>query len=115
MREPAGQWVNCLAIFLGGLAFYAPQFSAHLSRPYLNFFIAGAILGFFWPERGWQWGLWIAIPLATLGLINLANSMSMAVITDTAMSVGQAVAAGAVPGWLGSRYSPRRLPFPNIR
>ncbi len=112
MREPASQWVNCLAIVLGGLAIFLPQLSPYLAYLFINFFVAGAILGFFWPERGWQWGLWLAIPSVIVGLISLIETHSIGDVTGTAIAGGQAVVAGSLMGWLGSKFSPRRLPFP---
>lgn len=111
MREPASQWVNCLAIFLGGVAIMLPQLNRYLSYLFVNFLIVGAILGFFWPERSWRWGLWLAVPVVTLGIINLAVGQNVGAIVQMVSSGAQAVVAGALMGWLGFKFSPRRLPF----
>jgi len=110
MREPASQWATCLALVLSGVALLAPQINSIFRFPFINFLVVGAILGFVWPERSWRWGLWIAIPAVTLGVINVANSQNVAAITETLIVAAQAVAAGAFMGWLGSKFSPRRLP-----
>lgn len=115
MRQPASQWVNCLALFLGGLGLFIPQFSPYLAHVLLNFLIFGAILGFFWPERGWQWGLWLAIPALTLSLANMAIISGLGDIAGTMITIGYPLIAGALMGWLGSKYSPRRLPFRGLR
>ena len=111
MRQPASQWVNCLAIGLGGLAILLPQFSPHLSILFINFLVAGAILGFVWPERSWQWGLWLAIPSVLLGIINIVETQRISDLILAATMGAQAVVAGALMGLLGSRFSPRRFPF----
>lgn len=115
MRQPAPQWVNSLAIVLSGIAMLAPSISPYFRYRFINFMIASAILGFFWPERSWRWGLWLAVPVATLGLVNFANSMGIAQIFNLIISVGQVVIAGALPGLLCARFSPRRLPFEDLR
>ena len=115
MREPASQWVNCLAIVFGGIALLVPVFGSAFSYMFLNFLVFGVILGFFWPERSWRWGLWLAIPAFVLGLSTIMQNQSLVVIPAVAQLVAQALIAGAVPGWLGSRYSPRRLPFMDLR
>ena|SRR5215204_1696358 len=115
MREPASLWANCLALVLSGIAILAPQINPIFGYLFINFLVVGALLGFLWPERSWRWGLWIAIPAVTLGLINLADSLSIGAVTDALIVGAQAVAAGALMGWLGSRFSPRRLPYIGIR
>ena len=64
---------------------------------------------FLWPERSWLWGFSIAIPAVTLGVINIANSFSAAAFADTLINGAQAFVAGALMGWLGARFSRRRL------
>lgn len=99
----------------GGLALLIPQLSPYLSHMLLNFLIFGGILAFFWPERGWQWGLWLAIPAFTMGLINVVVGRGLGDIPESAIIVAEALIAGVVTGWLGARYSPRRLPFGGLR
>jgi len=110
MREPASQWATCLALVLSGVAILAPQINSIFRFHFINFLVVGAILGFLWPERSWRWGLWIAIPAVTLGVINVANSQNAAAITDALIVGTQAAVAGALMGWLGSKFSPRRFP-----
>ena len=107
--------VNCLAIVFGGIALLLPVFGPAFSHMFLNFLVFGAILGFFWPERSWRWGLWLAIPALVLGLSTIMQNQSLGVIPTITQLVAEALIAGAVPGWLGSRYSPRRLPFTDFR
>src|SRR5215510_10118833 len=111
MRQPAGQWVNSLAIILGGLAIFAPSIHPRLGNLFINFLIVGSILGFIWPERSWRWGFWLAIPVVTLGLVSLADGFGIGTIINTVILAGQAVIAGAITGALGARFSPRRLPL----
>lgn len=115
MRQPAGQLVNSLAILLGGVALFAPSITPRLGNLFINFLIVGAFLGFFWPERSWRWGLWLAIPVVTLGLVSLADGPGIGQIINTAILGGQALAAGAITGALGARFSPRRLPYADLR
>jgi hypothetical protein len=115
MRQPASQWVNCLALVFGGIALLLPVFGPRFSHLFFNFLVFGAILGFFWPERGWQWGLWLAIPALVLGLSSIVQSQGIGALPDIIMLSGQAVIAGALTGWLGSKFSPRRLPFTDFR
>ncbi|PYS68908.1 MAG: hypothetical protein DMF69_18600 [Acidobacteria bacterium] len=115
MREPASQGANCIALILGGIAILAPQLNPLFRYVFINFLIVGAILAFLWPERSWRWGLWMAIPVVTLGVINFANSMSVGALQGTLIVTAQAFLAGALMGWLGSRFSPRRLPYQDLR
>jgi hypothetical protein len=82
---------------------------------FLNFLVFGAILGFLWPERSWQWGLWMAIPAFVLGLSTVVQNQGLGVLPAMLMLVAQAIIAGALTGWLGSKFSPRRLPLTDFR
>ncbi len=111
MREPATQYASSLALILGGVALFLPQVSPYLSRVYLNFLLFGAILGFIWPERSWQWGLWLVIPALILTFVNLFQTQNMNTLIEGAMIVGPGLVTGCTAAWLVARFSPRRLPF----
>jgi hypothetical protein len=115
MRQPAAQWVNCLALIFGGIALFLPVFGPGFSYMFINFLVFGAILGFLWPERGWQWGVWLAIPALVLGLSTIVQTQGFGVIPTVIELTAQAIIAGALTGWLGSKFSPRRLPFTDFR
>jgi hypothetical protein len=115
MRQPASQWVNCLALVFGGIALFLPVFGPSFSYMFLNFLLFGAILGFLWPERGWYWGLWLAIPAVVIAISTFVQTQALGVVPPFAGLIAQAVIAGALTGWLGSRLSPRRLPLTNFR
>ena len=115
MRQPASQWVNCLALVFGGIALFLPVLGPYFSYMFLNFLVFGAILGFLWPERSWQWGLWLAIPAFVLGLSTVVQNQGLGVLPAMLLLVAQAVIAGALTGWLGSKFSPRRLPLTDFR
>ena len=109
MREPASQWANCLALVLSGIAILAPQIHSIFGFVFINFLIAGAILGFLWPERKLALGILDRDSCCDTGVINIANSFSAAAVADTLINGAQAFVAGALMGWLGARFSPRRL------
>ncbi len=115
MRQPASQWVNCLAIGFGGLALLLPQINPYFTYTFPHFLVLGGILAFLWPERGWRGGLWLAVPGLILGITNVAVGPDLSELSDAAIVVVEAVIAGGVTGWLGSRYSPRRLHFGGLR
>jgi len=115
MRQPASQWVNCLALIFGGIALFLPIFGPRFSYMFINFLVFGAILGFVWPERGWQWGVWLAIPALVLGVSTIVQNQSPDAIPGVLTLIAQAVIAGALTGWLGSKLSPRRLPLTDFR
>ena len=115
MRQPASQWVNCLALIFGGIALFLPIFGFRFSYLFINFLVFGAILGFLWPERGWQWGLWLAIPSLVMGLTTIVQNQALETVPIVLSVIAQAFIAGAVTGWLGSKISPRRLPLTDFR
>lgn len=68
-----------LAILFGFIVFFFPAselFSLTLALVYL---LGGGLFGFFWPEKSWRWGFWIAIPIITLLGLSLlfAGQMDM--------------------------------------
>jgi hypothetical protein len=115
MRQPAPQWVNSLAIVLGGVALLAPSINPAFRYLFINFLIVGAILGFLWPERSWRWGLWLTVPVITFGLVGFAENLEIGQFINIATGAAQALIAGALTGIIGARYSPRRLPFRDLR
>ncbi len=66
MKNLSAIYPYILAILFGFTVFFFPAtelFSPTLALVYL---FGGGLFGYFWPEKSWRWGFWIAVPITTL-------------------------------------------------
>jgi hypothetical protein len=108
IRQPTSQNVIVLGLVIGGCALLLSQMS-----PYLNLFLIMAIfaaaLGFLWPEKVWQWGFWLSLPLLILTLVNFTQAPNINALAYRILHFAGVLISAYLGCLVGARFSPRRV------
>ena len=74
-RSSTQQYIHVLAIVTGGIIVLAPRIGPEILSAFLIYSVLAALFGFIWPNDGWQWGIWISLPLVMLTGYKMALTM----------------------------------------
>jgi hypothetical protein len=97
-----------LAILAGGGAILIPRFGSEVISALVIYGVLALLFSFFWPKEGWQWGLWLCLPLLIMSGYKSLMAGGMSPLATDAQLIVMALPAAGVGAFLGSRLSFRK-------
>ncbi|MDQ3817576.1 MAG: ankyrin repeat domain-containing protein, partial [Acidobacteriota bacterium] len=109
LEEETPQYAHALAILGGGAALILPQMQSQIPA-WLAYVLLASLFGSIWPDKFWQWAVWLCLPPLLLALFNLVSTFNLtATLAGYGMVFVKSSFYAYVGAYLGSKLSLRKL------
>lgn len=102
------QYAYALVILSGGIAFVASQLGAPIAA-WLSFALLAACYGSIWPDKAWQWGVWLCLPIILLICSDLIVTGSTFGLLSNGPIFVKVLPSAFFGAYVGSKLSVRKL------
>ena len=108
--EKSPQYAYVLMILCGGVAFVISQPDVPVPA-WFSYALLAALFGCVWPDRAFQWAVWLCLPILLLIFFDVIMSGSIFGLRRNGVMFIRAFPAACVGAYIGSKLSVRGLAY----